>query len=91
MIIYDPLCNSWCLLNSNRHRVHQNVVPSTRWLTEKGTKLFEEALLTHELFNLAQMLQGENCPANVKELHSHIAQKGRKSCSNGTKKIASAI
>eukprot|EP00438_Fugacium_kawagutii_P023175 Skav200832 [mRNA] locus=scaffold3034:121137:125135:+ [translate_table: standard] len=55
---------------------HQNVVPSTRWLSEKGTNLFEEALLTHELFNLAQMLQGENCPANVKELHSHIEEKG---------------
>lgn len=55
---------------------HKNVVPSTRWLTEKGTELFEGALLTHELFNLAQMLQGENCPGNVKELHSHIAEKG---------------
>lgn len=51
-------------------------MPSTRWLTEKGTELFEGALLTHELFNLAQMLQGENCPGNVKELHSHIAEKG---------------
>ena len=55
---------------------HQNVIPSTRWLTEKGRGLFEEALLTHELFNLAQMLQGENCPANVKELHAHIEEKG---------------
>jgi len=45
-------------------------------LTEKGRGLFEEALLTHELFNLAQMLQGENCPANVKELHAHIEEKG---------------
>eukprot|EP00913_Durusdinium_trenchii_P033088 g30978.t1 len=54
----------------------QNVVPSIRWLSERGVQLFEEALITHELFNLAQMLQGENSPGNVKELRVHIEQKG---------------
>ena len=56
----------------------KNVVPSVRWLNDRGTLLFEEALMMHELFNLAQMLQGENCPANVKELRLHIEEKGRR-------------
>ena len=58
------------------HLGRQNVVPSIRWLSERGVQLFEEALITHELFNLAQMLQGENSPGNVKELRVHIEQKG---------------
>ncbi|OLP95509.1 hypothetical protein AK812_SmicGene22362 [Symbiodinium microadriaticum] len=55
---------------------YENVVPSVRWLTQRSQAYVEEALLTHELFNLAQMLQGENCPANVKQLREHIELKG---------------
>ncbi|CAE7656177.1 HCN4 [Symbiodinium sp. CCMP2456] len=55
---------------------YENVVPSLRWLTQRSQTYVEEALLTHELFNLAQMLQGENCPANVKQLREHIELKG---------------
>ncbi|CAJ1357449.1 unnamed protein product, partial [Effrenium voratum] len=54
----------------------QNVVPSASWLSQKSLHLVEETLATHELFNLAQMLQGENCPASVKELRVHIEEKG---------------
>jgi len=55
---------------------YENVVPSVRWLTQRSQAYVEEALLTHELFNVAQMLQGENCPANVKQLREHIELKG---------------
>ncbi|CAE7313802.1 Cnga3, partial [Symbiodinium natans] len=55
---------------------HENVVPSVRWLSQRSKDYVEEALSTHELFNLAQMLQGENCPANVKQLREHIELKG---------------
>ena len=35
----------------------------------------ENALEIHELFNLAQMLQGENLPANIGELRRCIDEK----------------
>ena len=60
------------------HLLHnvQNIVPSVRWLNARSMNWVEEALITHELFNLAQMLQGENCPASVKQLREHVAVKG---------------
>ncbi|CAE7748593.1 KCNH5, partial [Symbiodinium pilosum] len=53
----------------------QNVVPSVRWLTEGGGRFLENALEIHQLFNLAQMLQGENLPANIAQLRKCIDEK----------------
>ena len=38
-------------------------------------KYIENALEIHELFNLAQMLQGENLPANIGELRRCVEEK----------------
>jgi len=54
----------------------RNVVPSVLWLSERAEKYIENALEIHELFNLAQMLQGENLPANIGELRRCIEEKG---------------
>eukprot|EP00931_Biecheleriopsis_adriatica_P083835 TRINITY_DN5752_c0_g2_i1.p1 TRINITY_DN5752_c0_g2~~TRINITY_DN5752_c0_g2_i1.p1 ORF type:complete len:563 (-),score=108.56 TRINITY_DN5752_c0_g2_i1:115-1758(-) len=43
----------------------RNVVPSVAKLSAHAAFLCERALLFHEQFNLAQMLQGENVPGNV--------------------------
>jgi len=53
----------------------KNVVPSVWWLSERGTKCIENALEIHELFNLAQMLQGENLPASIVQLRRCIEAK----------------
>ena len=44
--------------------------------TSPARKYIENALEIHELFNLAQMLQGENLPANIGELRRCIEEKG---------------
>ncbi|CAE7560893.1 Hcn4 [Symbiodinium natans] len=54
----------------------QNVVPSTRGLSEKAQSFIENTLLLHEVFNLAQMLQGENVPANVALLQERTHELG---------------
>eukprot|EP00438_Fugacium_kawagutii_P003373 Skav228254 [mRNA] locus=scaffold3112:264241:268087:+ [translate_table: standard] len=50
------------------------VVPSVSWLTETQRESITNALQVHETFNLAQMLQGENVPANVAELFQLVHQ-----------------
>ncbi|CAJ1355387.1 unnamed protein product, partial [Effrenium voratum] len=55
----------------------RNVVPSVLWLSPRSLTFIEDALAVHELFNLAQMLQGENLPANVAQLRDCIAEKGQ--------------
>jgi len=51
---------------------HENVVPSATRLDEDGLRRVRKALEVHETFNLAQMLQGENIPANVNQLQELI-------------------
>ncbi|CAE7250487.1 Hcn4 [Symbiodinium sp. CCMP2592] len=54
----------------------KNVVPSTQGLGEKALGFIENTLLLHEVFNLAQMLQGENVPANVAQLQERTRELG---------------
>merc|ERR1712048_71155 len=49
-----------------------NVVPSVQQLDESTQNLLTETLRVHEGFNLAQMLQGENTPANILQLNDII-------------------
>jgi len=55
----------------------KNVVPSVGWLQSRGLTFITDALAVHELFNLAQMLQGENLPANIAQLRDCIAERGQ--------------
>ena len=55
---------------------YQNVVPSVTRLSEEGIKYAKGALRLHSMFNLAQMLQGENVPANVGQLQESIKRDG---------------
>ena len=55
----------------------QQVVPSVAWLTDAGRTSVTDALLVHETFNLAQMLQGENVPANILQLYQLVHQQGQ--------------
>lgn len=55
----------------------KNVVPSVFWLGPRALSFITDALAVHELFNLAQMLQGENLPANIAQLRDCIAEKGQ--------------
>ncbi|CAK9028889.1 Potassium voltage-gated channel subfamily H member 5 (Ether-a-go-go potassium channel 2) (rEAG2) (Voltage-gated potassium channel subunit Kv10.2) [Durusdinium trenchii] len=57
----------------------QHVVPSVAWLSEAAKKYVHDALHVHETFNLAQMLQGENTPANVRELYQLVNEQGQSS------------
>ena len=54
----------------------KNVVPSVEWLSEEGLRLASDALMVHETFNLAQMLQGENVPANIGLLYQKVHEQG---------------
>merc|ERR1711920_525102 len=53
------------------HRV-PNMVPSVGKLSLEMQRLLEKTLETHSRFNLAQMLQGENTPAQVHVLIKFI-------------------
>lgn len=53
-----------------------NVVPSIKELSDKGLNLVKMALQLHEVFNFAQMLQGENVPANVAQLQELVSKQG---------------
>lgn len=55
---------------------HKNVVPSADWLSEDGERSIRKALMVHETFNLAQMLQGENVPGNVSQLQQLVLSYG---------------
>jgi len=55
---------------------YQNVVPSVQALNAAGIKYAKGALHLHSMFNLAQMLQGENVPANVCQLQESIKRDG---------------
>lgn len=55
---------------------YQNVVPSVQGLNAAGIKYAKGALHLHSMFNLAQMLQGENVPANVSQLQESIKRDG---------------
>lgn len=55
---------------------HKNVVPSADWLSEDGLRSVRKALMVHETFNLAQMLQGENVPGNVAQLQELVLSYG---------------
>lgn len=55
---------------------HKNVVPSSDWLSEDGSRAIRKALMVHETFNLAQMLQGENVPGNVAQLQELVLSYG---------------
>eukprot|EP00913_Durusdinium_trenchii_P001660 g1537.t1 len=54
----------------------KNVVPSVGWLGPRALTFINDALAVHELFNLAQMLQGENLPGNIAQLRECIDEKG---------------
>lgn len=53
-----------------------NVVPSIKELSDKGLTFVKMALKLHEVFNFAQMLQGENVPANVAQLQELVSKQG---------------
>ncbi|CAK9084005.1 Potassium voltage-gated channel protein eag (Ether-a-go-go protein) [Durusdinium trenchii] len=53
-----------------------NVVPSINQLSEYGLKCTKRTLLLHEAFNFAQLLQGENVPANVLQLQAQVMREG---------------
>ncbi|CAJ1395704.1 unnamed protein product, partial [Effrenium voratum] len=55
----------------------QNVVPAVTALSEKGLYYLRSVLSIHEAFNFAQMLQGENVPANVAQLQEHVQEHGQ--------------
>ncbi|CAK9096317.1 unnamed protein product [Durusdinium trenchii] len=55
---------------------YQNVVPSVKGLSDVGITYAKGALRLHSMFNLAQMLQGENVPANVCQLQESIKRDG---------------
>ena len=50
---------------------YKNVVPSVQALSEEGLMYATGALNLHSIFNLAQMLQGENVPTYI-PLGSHF-------------------
>ncbi|CAJ1342360.1 unnamed protein product [Effrenium voratum] len=54
----------------------RNVVPSVQFVSESAMDFVRSALVTHEAFNLAQMLQAENVPGSVVKLQHHIQQRG---------------
>lgn len=56
-----------------------NVVPSIKELSENGLRYVKLALQLHEAFNFAQMLQGENVPANVAQLQEQVSRQGEQS------------
>jgi len=51
-----------------------NVVPSVLQLEDTEDSLVKNALRACEIFNFAQMLQGENTPANVSQLYNMMAE-----------------
>ncbi|CAK9078837.1 Potassium/sodium hyperpolarization-activated cyclic nucleotide-gated channel 2 [Durusdinium trenchii] len=55
---------------------HKNVVPSADSLGVDGLRGVKKALMVHETFNLAQMLQGENVPGNVSQLQDLVLSYG---------------
>lgn len=50
------------------------VLPSLTSLSETSFRLIESMFALHEEFNLAQLLQGENTPANVKRLKEYLSR-----------------
>ena len=54
----------------------KNVVPSVQALSDEGLMYAKGALNLHAIFNLAQMLQGENVPANVFQLQETVKRDG---------------
>jgi len=52
------------------------VVPSVQNLSEEKINLMTKAFMTHETFNLAQMLQGENTPSQVSALQDFVQEEG---------------
>jgi hypothetical protein len=54
----------------------QESVPSVKTLPTNMFDLLEDTLKLHELFNFAQMLQGENIPWSISYLQIHINQHG---------------
>jgi len=55
-----------------------NFVPSVKHLSEPMYELIVDTLDMHSRFNLAQMLQGENTPAQVKTLQEFIRKEQEK-------------
>ena len=55
---------------------YTNVIPSVRELSEEGLRYAKSALHLHSIFNFAQMLQGENVPASVRQLQESIQRDG---------------
>eukprot|EP00434_Breviolum_minutum_P012096 symbB.v1.2.010667.t1/scaffold700.1/size171416/8 len=60
----------------------QQVVPSASHLTNNAMQVVRSALVVHETFNLAQMLQGENVPGSVVKLKELIASEGEEALRN---------
>ena len=53
-----------------------DIVPSVGLLNERMVQLIKTNLMIHGKFNLAQLLQGENTPANVKNLQEFKEEYG---------------
>jgi len=55
----------------------KNVVPSVASLSPTALHYLQSVLTVHETFNFAQMLQGENVPANAAQLQEKIQKFGQ--------------
>eukprot|EP00930_Biecheleria_cincta_P034213 TRINITY_DN23661_c0_g1_i1.p1 TRINITY_DN23661_c0_g1~~TRINITY_DN23661_c0_g1_i1.p1 ORF type:complete len:1192 (-),score=165.37 TRINITY_DN23661_c0_g1_i1:274-3816(-) len=53
---------------------NSQVAPSVKSLPQKGYELIYRAVQLHDQFNFAQMLQGENTPANVRKLQELLQE-----------------
>lgn len=51
-------------------------VPSVKTLSDENLAMLKETFRLHELFNFAQMMQGENIPWSISYLQVHIKEHG---------------
>ena len=79
MLSYDGFMS--CLFSEAGAKMGPNTsvpVSCIDQFCERPRKCIENALEIHELFNLAQMLQGENLPASIVQLRRCIEAKSRR-------------
>jgi hypothetical protein len=78
---FVEMCPPDCLGSAERAIIYameelQESVPSVKTLNSDMKELLTDTFKLHELFNFAQMLQGENIPWSIKYLQDHIKEHG---------------
>merc|ERR1719271_283561 len=78
---FVEMCPPDCLGSAERAIIYameelQESVPSVKTLNADMKELLTDTFKLHELFNFAQMLQGENIPWSIKYLQDHIKEHG---------------